>query len=144
MEADLQLKRISKYENALTGYLDFKKDVTDVTHFDVRILKSENGDGDYKPSPFYVPMTPLTKVMNTFYKNLLKNIFDKCVANHPEFVDDSFQAPLKKGRMVFDNCLIKSDDIDQNFSPGFYKIINTSHGEVNFAVTLTVQVENKE
>ncbi|KAM7341940.1 uncharacterized protein ACRADG_009533 [Cochliomyia hominivorax] len=139
---DLYVTRPSRGVFAMSGVVDIKEDLTDDLLLGVTVLYSMTGGSDFIKSPFNVPESNLTIILNKFYKDIVMESISDCSEEAPT-TDDHFVAPLTKRKVTFDNCIISNENMPSKLRKGFYKIIFKYRKQSEGSLEFIVNVENK-
>ncbi|XP_073828209.1 uncharacterized protein [Musca autumnalis] len=142
INVDLSVERVARGVYAVSGALTFNFDVNEGDAFDVEAgsFRSDNGVNDYKVLPFKMPRQHLFSTLNSFYKDMLMETLSEC-SNMPVF-EDKFEPPFSKGVYTFEKCQFSQDGFPNHLADGFYKIIISGHGIVEWSLTAIAQVES--
>ncbi|XP_046808409.1 uncharacterized protein LOC111684595 [Lucilia cuprina] len=137
-----QISQPTRGTFAVSGFFEFKEDInTDNAKGWVNIYYSSNAIS-YTLTPFHIPPTGFTNIMNFLYKNYLMDSVKECCEN-PIDIENKFVPPLTKRRLICKNCLMQGDNFPSHMRMGFYKMKGVTVGEMDFAMTLTVKLEKE-
>uniref|UniRef100_A0A1A9X5P0 Uncharacterized protein n=1 Tax=Glossina brevipalpis TaxID=37001 RepID=A0A1A9X5P0_9MUSC len=123
-EMEAKITQPTRGVYAVSGVLNFKEDITDECHMELQLLYSKTGTGNsYSPTPFRLQKMNTTEFMNWPYKDYLLDTLRTCAENFVELEEDiPFVAPVKKTRVVLNECKFNSDKLPTVMKNGFYKM----------------------
>ncbi|XP_064543537.1 uncharacterized protein LOC135432023 [Drosophila montana] len=130
LEADVE--RIGRDECVFTAKLLLNFDMDDTTMVEATAYRSYSGsEDDYKVLPFRVPKQTFKQFAQTHYKEIAYKNLKEC-SNIPE---PENVYPWPKGTYHFDNCTVTGDGMPEVVPVGYYKLVFTISGQVDFGFT---------
>lgn len=78
--------------------------------------------------------------LNTFYKDMLMDTLKEC-SDMPVF-EDKFVPPLEKKTYTLTKCQFSQDGFPNHLPEGFYKIVVSGYGTVEWSLIIVAQVES--
>ncbi|XP_073828210.1 uncharacterized protein [Musca autumnalis] len=141
LNLDLSVERVSRGVYAISGTININLDIEEDDGCDIEAgaFRSDNGVNDYKVLPFKMPRQHLFSALNSFYKDMLMETFSEC-SDLPVF-EEKFEPPLEKRVYTLDKCQFSQDGFPNHLSEGFYKILISGYGSVQWSLTIVAQVE---
>ncbi|XP_073822223.1 uncharacterized protein isoform X2 [Musca autumnalis] len=130
---------ISRGVYGYTGFIDVKRDIdTDSSFLEMNVYYSSNAL-TYTLTAFRIQSMTITKAMNNVYKLYLKDSYDQCCTNSPQF--DSFVSPMTTRYMLCEKCQLSLTNYPTALRPGFYKYIIRVRDEPNITINFLVKLE---
>lgn len=139
LDTSLRKVRISRGVFGFSGFINMKQDFdTDLQTYEVQVYYSSNGIS-YALSPFRIPPTPMTKVMNKEYKLYAKDALDKCCTNAPQF--DRFVSPMTARNMICENCQLFTTNFPSVLRSGYYKLVVRIYERPNVTIIMLGKID---
>lgn len=89
--------------------------------------------------PWTIEKQPYPKYIEDFYQDLVYSNFGSC-SDLPE--PDS-ATPWNRGNYTFKDCFVDGDGLPEIAPQGFYKVIFTATGEVDWGIEAIVRITDK-
>uniref|UniRef100_A0A1A9WC58 Uncharacterized protein n=1 Tax=Glossina brevipalpis TaxID=37001 RepID=A0A1A9WC58_9MUSC len=144
LDIDIKIKRKSRRELVISGYLDLKYDVQegDDTEIEWIVYHSSTGsEKDYKLLPMAIRRQSIYSYLNSFYKDFIMNGVGNC-SNLWNFQGKA-PSPLEKMRYELNDCVLNDDNYPNHLADGFYRIMGNVYGQVEWNIILFVEVMRK-
>ncbi|XP_017836707.1 uncharacterized protein LOC108595931 [Drosophila busckii] len=137
---DLGIKRIKRGEFAMDGVIDVKYDVDDTTMIEAIAWRSNTGDeDDYKLMPWCIEKQTFGKFIENYYESMVLKNIGHCT-NFPA-VDNVH--PFPKNAYKLDMCEFTGEGLPEIAPEGYYKIIFSATGEVDWSFMVKTKVVPK-
>ncbi|SPP75886.1 uncharacterized protein LOC117592396 [Drosophila guanche] len=137
-----RIDRLNRGEFAFSMTIDWNYDADDNTMVEADAYRSITGDeNDYKILPWSIPRQPFYEYLNGFYKDaFIKNV-GHC-SNFVQF-EGSYESPWPRNVYKLDKCVANGEGLPEIAPEGFYKIVYTTSGQVEWGFTLIAKVTAK-
>ncbi|XP_034480169.1 uncharacterized protein LOC117785977 [Drosophila innubila] len=137
---DLRIKRMPRGEFAYDGYLNFAYDVDENTMVEAVAYRSQSGrEEEYVLMPWSIEKQPYTKYVEDFYEDVVYSNFGSCTTlPTPEKAN-----PWQRGNYTFKECVVEGKGMPEIAPQGFYKVIFTATGEVDWGIEAVVRITDK-
>ncbi|XP_034480171.1 uncharacterized protein LOC117785979 [Drosophila innubila] len=140
LDIDVRIKRMPRGEFAYDGHVNFNYDVGDDTMIECTAFRSVSGrEEDYTALPWGIPKQIYTKFIKDFYQDLIFKNFHSC-SNLP--TPDNV-LPFKRDNYSFVECVVNGDGLPDIVPQGYYKIVATVTGEVEFGFVTISRITDK-
>ncbi|XP_017146610.1 uncharacterized protein LOC108158637 [Drosophila miranda] len=137
-----KIDRVNRGEFAISATIEFRYLLDDTVMVEATAYRSSSGqESDYKLVPFAIPKQPYEDFLNTHYKDMVIENLGSC-SNLPQF-EDKFVPPWPQKIYNLDKCVADNDGFPEVLPLGFYKIILTFTGPVEWGMTIIVKVTSK-
>ncbi|XP_022218383.1 uncharacterized protein LOC111071388 [Drosophila obscura] len=142
LKIEPKIDRIKRGEFAISATIYFNYLLDDKVMVEALCYRSSTGqESDYKLTPFNIPKQPYEEFLNTHYKDMVIKNLGNC-SNLPQF-KDKFVPPWPQKTYKLENCVADSDGFPEVLPLGFYKIMLTFTGHVDWGLTIITKLTNK-
>ncbi|ALC42392.1 CG18538, partial [Drosophila busckii] len=148
LNIDMAVERV-KREFAMTGVIDCKYDMDKTTMRCYKLplqveavgYRSNTGDeADYKLLPWAVPKQTFPEFLGKYYEHMALANVGHC-SNLPAVEN---MTPWPQNAYKFDKCIYTGDGLPDIAPEGFYKVIFTFTGEVDWTFTVISKITSRK
>ncbi|XP_061392902.1 uncharacterized protein LOC133328348 [Musca vetustissima] len=141
LNTNLSVERVSRGVYALSGSIVLNIDIDENTqcYVEASTYRSDNGVNEYKVLAFKMSRQNIISAINGFYKEMFMDTLSEC-SDLPVF-EDKFEPPIEKREYTLTKCQFSQDGFPNHLEEGFYKILISGSGCLDWHFAVIVEVE---
>ncbi|BFG03213.1 uncharacterized protein DMAD_02519 [Drosophila madeirensis] len=142
LKIEAKIDRVKRGEFAISATIDFNYAIDDTVMIEAVAYRSSTGqESDYKLVPFNIQKQTYEEFLNTHYKDMVIQNLGSC-SDLPQF-EDKFVPPWPQKTYKLDKCVADNDGFPEVLPLGFYKIVLSITGPVEWGITIITKLTNK-